>query len=110
MGSILLIYLYTFKRIITNGITEEKLLEYASYAEAYSSHPIAKSIINTYNRDIDINRVNSVEIAGKGIKAEYEGKNILCGKRELLVENGVTVDFDAKEVYEYIARKTGAIK
>ncbi len=90
-------------RIITNGITEEKLLEYASYAEAYSSHPIAKSIINTYNRDIDINRVNSVEIAGKGIKAEYEGKNILCGKRELLVENGVTVDFETDTTAVFVA-------
>lgn len=90
-------------RVIANGISGERLLEYAAYAESYSSHPIAKGIINAYNRDIDISRISSYEIAGKGIKADYEGKSILCGNRELLTENDVTVDFQTDTTAVFLA-------
>lgn len=33
------------------GFTEEELLEYAAYAESYSSHPISKSLKNAYGKN-----------------------------------------------------------
>jgi Cd2+/Zn2+-exporting ATPase len=90
-------------RVIPKGISEEKLLEYASYAEAYSSHPIAKGIINAYNKEIDLTRVSCLEIAGKGIKAEYEGKEILCGNKDLLLENGIAAEYETEITAVFLA-------
>lgn len=36
-----------------NGFTGEELLEYAAYAESYSNHPIAHSIIRAYKGEIE---------------------------------------------------------
>ena len=90
-------------KVIPKGISEEKLLEYASYAGAYSSHPIAKGIINAYNKEIDLTRVSCLEIAGKGIKAEYEGKEILCGNKDLLLENGIAAEYETEITAVFLA-------
>ena len=72
------------------GVTEEELLYLAAMAERFSSHPIAYSIRKAYNRDLPLNNDGSVEeIAGKGVKARIDGKNVLCGNEKLLRENGV---------------------
>ena len=50
-----------------NGFTGEELLEYAAYAESYSNHPIAHSIIRAYKGEIEKNRVTGYqEVAGQG--------------------------------------------
>ena len=72
------------------GVNEEELLYLAAMAERFSSHPIAYSIRKAYNRDLPLNNDGSVEeIAGKGVKAQVDGKNVLCGNEKLLRENGV---------------------
>ena len=43
------------------GFTEEELLEYAAYAESYSSHPISKSLKNAYGKELDASNVSDVE-------------------------------------------------
>ncbi len=49
---------------------DERLLEFAAYAENASSHPIAKSIIKAYNKPIDRELIKSVEeLGGNGITA-----------------------------------------
>ena len=56
-------------------ISKEELLEYAAYAESYSSHPIAISILKAYGKDISKEDIKDVEeVAGKGIKAMVKGK------------------------------------
>lgn len=35
------------------GITNDELLMYAAYAENYSNHPIAQSIMKAYGKEID---------------------------------------------------------
>ena len=53
------------------GISEEELIKYASIAEANSNHPIAKSILNYYNKEINLNKIESYEeIAAHGIKSK----------------------------------------
>ena len=45
---------------------EEKILDYAAHGEIYTSHPIGKSIIREYKKELNEKRVSSVkEIAGK---------------------------------------------
>lgn len=66
-------------------LTEEDLLELATYAESYSNHPIAKSIIKAYGRDIDNSRVSFVEeISGHGVKVIIDGKELYAGNKKLM--------------------------
>lgn len=66
-------------------IEEKDLLKYAALCEAYSSHPIATSILKAYGKDIDKDNLkNYEEIPGHGIKAIYEGKTLLAGNDKLM--------------------------
>lgn len=73
-----------------NTIDEEKILEYAAFAESASSHPIAKSVKDAYGKEIDISRVKDIkEIAGEGVSAVVDGNEILVGNRKLMEANNV---------------------
>ena len=75
------------------GISEQQLLEYAAFAESGSNHPIALSILKKYGRDIPNGTVSEIsEVSGYGMSCVYSGKKILCGKRELLEQNGIKAD------------------
>ena len=70
------------------------LLRMAAHVEGYSTHPIAASIRAAFEKysdtAIDLNLVSDVsEIAGRGIRAEFEGKTILAGNEKLLKENNI---------------------
>lgn len=68
-----------------SNITQAQLLEYAAYAESYSNHPIATSIIKSYGNEIDSSRIGSInEIAGQGLKAIIDGKEIYAGNSKLM--------------------------
>lgn len=72
--------------------TDEELLEYAAYAENVSSHPIAQSIRNSYGKEINIERIsNSGEIAGYGVFAVVDGKNVIAGNSKLMKKLGIDV-------------------
>ncbi|MDO4500913.1 MAG: heavy metal translocating P-type ATPase [Erysipelotrichaceae bacterium] len=66
-------------------IDEKTLLEYAAHSEAYSSHPIARSIIKAYGKELDKERISSIkEISGKGMKAIIDDKVVLVGNKKLM--------------------------
>lgn len=68
-----------------DGITKNELLRYASYAESYSNHPIAASILNEYNKDINKDVISDYEeISGHGIKVNISGKEVLAGNVKLM--------------------------
>ncbi len=70
--------------------SEDALLEYAAYAESFSSHPIALSIQKAYGKPVDGSRLQDYrEIAGRGIEAGLDGQKILAGSRNLLLDNGI---------------------
>lgn len=71
-------------------ISEEEVLFYASHAESYSSHPIAKSIVFSYGKPVDESIVQSVkEISGNGVTAIVNGKNVACGNDKLMKSLGI---------------------
>lgn len=73
-----------------NKIEENEILKYASFAESFSTHPIAESVKRAYGKEIDRSRVKNVkEYAGKGVYAEIDGEQILVGNDKLMLENGV---------------------
>lgn len=66
-------------------VDEDTVLEYSALAEIYSNHPIAQSIKNAYKKELDINRVQSVqEMAGLGILATVDGKQVYIGNEKLM--------------------------
>ena len=75
------------------GISEDKLMELASIAEANSNHPIAKSILKYYNKEIDLNKIEEYEeIAAHGIKVKYENNYILAGNEKLMEASNIKIE------------------
>ena len=75
------------------NFTEDELLKYAAYAESYSNHPIAVSILNAYNDNINKNDIsNYEEISGCGIKVNVYGKEILAGNIKLMAKENISYD------------------
>lgn len=67
------------------GISKEELLEYAAFAESYSNHPIAISILNAYGKEINKEEIeNYNEISGHGIKVKVRDSEILAGNAKLM--------------------------
>ena len=74
------------------SMPEDKLLEYAAYAECASTHPIAKSIIKAYNGELDRSRVSNIEeISGNGVKALVDDFEIVCGNAKLMKSIGIDI-------------------
>ena len=81
---------FTVLSVNPQGVSQDILLEAAAYAESMSTHPIGISIVQRYGKEIDGARLSDVEeIAGNGVRAKLDGKEILCGKKALLETNGI---------------------
>lgn len=79
-------------------INEDELLKYTAYAESFSNHPIALSILNEYSSKIDKSKVkNFKEITGKGVEAFVFNKHIISGNSDFMKENNINY----KEVVSY---------
>ena len=73
-----------------NQREKDKLLEYAALAEAYSSHPISKSLRKAYGKEIDESRIKDVEeIGGNGVTARVDGKMVAAGNARLMRRLGI---------------------
>ncbi len=73
-----------------NEIENEKLIEYAALSEAFSSHPISKSLQAAYGKKIDRNRVKDIEeISGQGIIAQVDSVKVAVGNSKLMEGLGV---------------------
>ncbi|HHY05695.1 MAG TPA: cadmium-translocating P-type ATPase, partial [Clostridia bacterium] len=79
------------------GFQEKELLQYAAWAETFSTHPIAQSILELYGEKVSADKIESYEeIAGCGVKVSVDGKTILAGKRTLMAEAGISVEEQEK--------------
>lgn len=84
-------------------VTEERLLELASYAEIGSAHPISISLRNAYMSRLGINSmdetlVSNIEaVAGQGVKATVSGTEVAVGNKLLMESNGIEVSVEHSE-------------
>jgi len=75
-----------------NGFTKDQVLYYAAHAEAFSSHPLAVSVLRKYGKEPDKNLVTEYkEHAGMGVSANISGKAVLLGNRVLFSNNNIEV-------------------
>ena len=76
--------------IHNSNMTKDELLDYAAHGEAYSNHPIGRSIIKEYGKDLDKDRIKSIrENAGKGIEAIIDDRSVLIGNEKLLRDHNI---------------------
>ena len=73
-----------------NTMEQSKILEYATLAESFSSHPISRSLKTAYGKEINQNRVTDVEeISGNGVTAKVDGTPVAVGNVKLMKRIGV---------------------
>ena len=83
-------------------LDEEKLLYLAASAEAKSEHPLGKAIV-AYAKKLDLPLSESAAFqmtSGKGISAEVDGYQLLCGNEKYLHECGVSMTANAASTLE----------
>ena len=75
------------------------------FAETGSSHPIAAAIADACSDKFPISEIKDEEnFAGKGIRAEVNGRSVLVGNRGLLADKGIELpDADAGGTCCYVA-------
>jgi len=71
----------------------EELLGLCASCEQQSTHPIAASIVAAAReKNLDLERPEELEeLAGRGIRAVVQGREILCGNARMMQEKGVSV-------------------
>ena len=82
----------TFKvqQIHSVEISKEELLRIAAYSENYSNHPISLSVKDAYNKEIDESKITKTkELAGMGVIAQIEGKDVIVGNEKLMNEENI---------------------
>ncbi len=78
-----------------SDMSDDEILEYLALCESYSNHYIAKSILTSYGKEIDKERIKEhSEIAGHGIKAVIDGKAVLVGNKSLMDNQNIKVDVE----------------
>lgn len=75
----------------TKDFSESEVLRLAASAESFSNHMTALAMVEAAEaKNIKLANVTSTEeIAGKGVKAKVDGKAVIAGRRNFLIENGI---------------------
>lgn len=69
-----------------------EILHLAAHVESYSTHPIAASLREAFHDGPDNCTVCQVEeIAGQGVRAKVNGKNVSVGNRKMMEAEGAAV-------------------
>lgn len=93
---------FNVSQIITldNNYTEDEILEYFAKGESFSNHPIAKSILSRYCKDVDVSKVEEYkEIAGKGIEYKLDEKIIKIGNKNFTSSKKIEEDNIGTNLY-----------
>ena len=83
-------------------LDEEKLLYLAASAEAKSEHPLGKAIVAYAKKNgLSLGEAAAFRMtSGKGISAEVDGYQLLCGNEKYLHECGVSMTANADAALE----------
>lgn len=86
----------------SNDYSEETLLSLVASAESRSEHPLGKAIVAyAKNQRIEIKEAFDFYMdTGKGIYANVDNKNLICGNEKYLKENGIVILDDVKKALD----------
>ena len=93
--------------ILNSNYDKNELIKIIAHGEALSDHPIAKSILNIYDGEIDTSKIkNFKEISGKGISYKFLGKNVKIGTKKICkdckIDTSLHVNIDGAHVASVI--------
>jgi len=89
---------FEVKEIYAVNGNESELLNYAQAVESNSTHPIANAITN-YQPEQHFYKAEDIkEIAGHGLEASVNGKDILVGNSKLLDKFNIVYPNDIKQI------------
>ena len=95
---------FEITKISPENCSTEELSEWASAAEFYSNHPLAKALKNKMSLINPGDIENFENISGLGVCAEYKGKKIYAGNLRLMKELGLNpMEFKEGGTALYIA-------
>ena len=99
---------FSVQEIYAEQGTEEELLKIAAHVESYSNHPIAQSLLNAYDGEIDKDLVSNIkQIPGYGLSGDYDGKRIHVGNFRMMEKYDIEVDeFDSTGTVVYVSAGT----
>ncbi len=94
--------------ILNNKYSKEEIINYYLQGETYSNHPLAKSIINYFNKKINSKDVKDFkEITGKGISYTINNQKVLIGSSSFVksssIDNSIYLKID-NEIIAYLKR------
>ena len=80
--------------IATNGVSETELLRLAAAAEVGSEHPLGEAIVGRARElGLELPAAEHFQaLAGRGIQARVDGREVLLGNASLLAGYGIAVD------------------
>ena len=100
---------FQVKEVKPEGMLTCELLKIVAHIESNSNHPIAQSLLNAYEGEIDRSRVRFLkEMPGFGVSATYEGERVHIGNWRMMKAKKVFVDevqADGTVVYVCIGRQ-----
>ena len=71
------------------NVSPEQVLQYAAWAEHFSTHPIASSILAAYGKSEPVSLSEYREIPGYGLEVETAGRKILAGNAKLMEKENI---------------------
>jgi cation-transporting P-type ATPase C len=83
------------------GYTEERVLYLAARAEIHSQHPLAIAIVNRAGLDrASVDADDNFELlAGRGVRAQWDGHEVLVGSRRLMEDFSVAISREEEELF-----------
>lgn len=90
----------TYGAFFVQEFSDPETMKIAASIEKYSSHPIAQAIVEYHQTPLyDIKPVE--EIAGYGIKGDWDGKIVLAGSRRFLESHHIVITDEKLPVGSY---------
>ena len=74
--------------VSTGTLSQQELLQLAASAEQYSAHPAAQAVLAANTGEL-LPAADPNEIAGQGVVARVNGRQVLCGRQPLMDRYGI---------------------
>ena len=88
---------FTIAEVEEIRATKDEILEIAAVGEMYSTHPIAKAIVKSFETTKTPEHLNN--IGGKGIEFELDGKSYLVGNKKLMADFSLKLEKKSNSNY-----------
>lgn len=94
---------FKVQKVETEDIDKEKLVNFTAALERYSTHPVARAVVNYAGEDYKNLKVENIEeFSGHGLKGLVEGKEVLAGNVKLLKKFSISFDKKLEALIESI--------